>query len=139
MAFRIPDIPDWNEIVGFVRKFLRGSSGDVLRYDSNGFPQKVAFVDFPLSAPQTVDAYRATDTMTINKIYAIRDGGTGAEVNVRKNGSDLLMAADLSVGTTWTDGGVLQNNSLVDGDYLEIMLVTVTGDVTDVVVQLVPA
>lgn len=179
---------DFNVIMAWVRRFMRGDSGEIIQYDSERYAQKTTLagaggitslhvddgvtdvtlgdgdyinlasidgsiyvstavdvngvsVDITATgliiAPQNNHIYLATGAITFSAIKAIRVGGTAADINVRKNGVDLLMASDLAVGTSWTDGGVLQNNALVANDYLEAMLVSVTGVVTDVVIQLV--
>jgi len=84
-----------------------------------------------LSADFTM-VFRAYDGYTVDAIYCWREGGTGATVNVRKNGSSDLRSTDLSVASasTWTAFGTLQNNTLVANDYLEVEVASVTGTVT---------
>lgn len=69
-------------------------------------------------------------------VKAKRTGGTGATINARKNGSSNHLSSNLSLtGTTLTDGGAVQNAAYAAGDELEGMLVSVTGTVTDIVIQ----
>lgn len=80
--------------------------------------------------------FYAPVAMTIDTIRAIHVGGTNCTVNVRKNGSSALRSGDYTTTTSWASFGTLQNNTLAAGDYLEIQIVTVTGSVEQVAIQI---
>jgi len=92
-------------------------------------------VDF-LAAINTVVWY-ATCACTVTNVRGYRVGGTGATVNARRNGADnhLASAVSLTNADTWYDGGAVQNTAYVAGDKLEIMIVGVTGDITQIAIQ----
>jgi hypothetical protein len=74
---------------------------------------------------------------TVTNVRGYRVGGTGATVNARLNGTDNHLAAAVSAASadTWTDGGAVQNVTYAAGDKMEIMIVSVTGNPTQVAVQ----
>lgn len=78
-----------------------------------------------------------TDACTVTKVWGLRVGGTGATINARKNGASNHLASALSLTSTsvYMDGGAVQNATYAAGDTLEIMLVTVAGSPTQIVVQ----
>jgi hypothetical protein len=80
--------------------------------------------------------FRAPVAMTIDAIYAIHEGGTSCNVNVRKNGSSTLRSSDYTTTTSWASFGTLQNNTLAAGDSLEVQIVSVSGSVNQVAVQI---
>lgn len=84
-----------------------------------------------------IAVWRAPYACTVTNVYGFRVGGTGATVNARKNGTSnhLASAVSLSSASTWTDGGTVQNTSYAAGDSLEIMVVSVTGTVTMLGIQ----
>lgn len=91
---------------------------------------------FP-SAAITVPVLRVPFAFSVTNIRGRRVGGTGATINVRKNGSLLLMASALSLAAadTWyTDAG-LQNATFAAGDTLEFMIVSTTGSPESVLIQ----
>src|SRR5690349_16850374 len=71
---------------------------------------------------------------TVTNVQAFRKGGTGATINAQKNGSltHLSSALSLTSANTWMDGGTVQNTSYAIDDYLEIMLVSVSGAPTEI-------
>jgi hypothetical protein len=73
----------------------------------------------------------------VTNVRGHRKGGTGATVNARINQTSNHLASDLSLAgaDAWTDGGAVQNTAYAAGDDLEIMLVSVTGSVTEVTVS----
>lgn len=81
--------------------------------------------------------WRAPFTCTMTNVRGYRVGGTGVTINARRNGADAHLAAALSLADadTWMDGGAVQNTAYVAGDKLEIMVVSVAGDPTQVAVQ----
>jgi len=93
-------------------------------------------VDY-LSAINTVVWY-ATETCTVTNVRGYRVGGTGATINARKNGSSNHLSSALSLASadTWTDGGAVQNTGYVAGNKLEIMVVSVSGDVEQIGIQI---
>lgn len=90
------------------------------------------------TAPTQYIVWRCTEACTATAVRGYRKGGTGATVNARKNNTDNLLAVALSITSadTWISNTVLQNASFVVGDELEIMIVTVAGDPTEVAVQI---
>lgn len=81
--------------------------------------------------------WRAPFVCTVTAVKGIRNGGTGATVNARKNGASnhLSSALSLTSADTWMDGGSVQNTSYSVGDSLEIMFVSVTGSPAQVAIQ----
>lgn len=79
----------------------------------------------------------ATSACTVTNVRGYRVGGTGATVNARLNGTSNHLASAVSVASadTWTDGGAVQNTTYAAGDKLEIMVVTVTGNPTQVSIE----
>lgn len=76
---------------------------------------------------------------TVQKIQAIALGGTSVAFNFRKNGATLLHTGDITV----TSGSgylavttSLINTSILADDYIELLVNTVTGTVTDLTVQI---
>ena len=88
-------------------------------------------------ATVNVFCWRATIACTVTAIKGFRVGGTGATVNARKNGASNHLASALSLvnASTVYDGGAVQNTTYAIGDYLEIMVVSVTGTVTQIGIQ----
>ena len=92
-------------------------------------------IDF-ISAINTV-VWRAPYACTVTNVRGYRVGGTGATINARLNGTDNHLASALSLvnAATWYDGGAVQNTTYVAGDTLEIMVVSVAGNITQIAVQ----
>ena len=88
-------------------------------------------------AAVNVFCWRATIACTVTAVKGLRVGGTGATINARKNGADNHLAGALSLvnASTVYDGGAVQNTTYAIGDYLEIMVVSVTGTVTQIGIQ----
>ena len=84
-----------------------------------------------------VFSWRATIACTVTAVKGWRVGGTGATVNARKNGASNHLASALSLvnASQIYDGGAVQNTSYAIGDYLEIMVVSVAGTVTQIGIQ----
>jgi hypothetical protein len=84
-----------------------------------------------------VVVWTAPYACTVTSVRGYRRGGSAASVNARRNASQLL-AADLSIPTedTWAVNSSPQNADVAEGDTIEIQLVSVTGSVTDIAVQL---
>jgi hypothetical protein len=81
--------------------------------------------------------WRAPYACTVLNVRGFRLGGTGATINARKNGASTHLSSDLSLssGGSWMDGGAVQNETYAAGDYLELLLQSVSGSPTQVVVQ----
>ena len=81
--------------------------------------------------------WRAPYTCTVTAVKGYRVGGTGATINARRNGAYNHLSSDLSLTSAdiWMDGGAVQNTAYVAGDKLEIMIVSLTGNPTQIAVQ----
>jgi len=92
-------------------------------------------VDFLVAINTAV--WYATCACVVTNVRGYRVGGTGATVNARKNGADNHLASAVSLvdADIWYDGGEVQNATYEVGDKLEIMVVSVTGDVTQIAIQ----
>lgn len=79
-----------------------------------------------------------TKACTVVNVRGYRVGGTGATINARRNGSENFLASNLSLTSadTQMDGGAVQNAALAVGDKVEVMLVSVTGTVTEVIIEI---
>lgn len=86
---------------------------------------------------RNIVVWRAPYACTVTNVRGFRKGGTGATINSQRNGTSthLASALSLSSASTWADGGAVQNTAYAAGDYLEIMLVTITGAVTEIDIQ----
>jgi hypothetical protein len=89
------------------------------------------------SGARNVMVWRAPYACTVTNVRGHRKGGTGATVNARKNQASNFLSSALSLATAdqWDDGGAVQNTSLAAGDDIEIMLVSITGAVTEIAIQ----
>ena len=89
------------------------------------------------NAALNVIVWRAPFACTVTAVKGYRVGGTGATINARRNGTSNHLASDLSLSSadTWTDGGSVQNTAYAAGDKLEIMVVSTTGTVTQLGIQ----
>lgn len=83
-------------------------------------------------------AWRAPYACTVTAIQATIDAGTNAVVNARKNQASNFMSANLTAATAnaWTAGTVNQNQTIAVDDDIEIELVSTSGAVTEVNVQI---
>lgn len=81
--------------------------------------------------------WRAPFPCVVTNVRGHRKGGTGATVNARINQTSNHLSSALSLATAdaWADGGAVQNATYVAGDDLEIMLVSITGAVTEIAIQ----
>jgi len=85
-----------------------------------------------------VMVWRAPFACTVLNVRGHRKGGTGATVNARRNqGGTNHLSSALSLGTAdvWADGGAVQDATYAAGDDIEIRLVSITGVVTEVSIQ----
>jgi hypothetical protein len=90
-----------------------------------------------ITAAINIIVWRAPFACTVTAVKGYRVGGTGVNVNARKNGSLNHLAAALSLTSadTWMDGGAVQNASYAAGDKMEIMIGSPAGSPTQVAVQ----
>ena len=101
--------------------------GGVL-YNSNGITD---------SSANILAWARAERAATVKRVSAWRVGGTACTVNARKNGSSNHLSSALSLvnaNTLYTTTTV-QNTSYSIGDRLEVMMVSQSGDPTQVIIQ----
>lgn len=119
-----------------------GNSGEVLRTDGSGVTSWLplietkggAFLD-PTGAANVV-VWRAPFACTVTKVQGNQVGGTSSEVNARKNGTDALLAANLSVTAgSWASTSTIQNASFAVDDSLEIRLISLVGTPTSITIQ----
>jgi hypothetical protein len=84
-----------------------------------------------------VFAGRLPVACTVTAVKGWRVGGTGATINARLNGASNHLASALSLvnASTVYDGGAVQNTAYSIGDYLEIMVVSVAGTVSQIGIQ----
>lgn len=87
-----------------------------------------------IGADSSLIIWRATQACTITGIYAQRTGGTSASINARKGSSDLL-AANYATTTSMASAGTPQNTAVSAGDVLTIRLRAISGEATDIYVQ----
>jgi len=103
------------------------------------FSKSVTFSDVTTVSPATVVVWQAPYACTLTAMKGYRVGGTGATVNAYRNTTPTnVRSSNLSItsAATWMDGGALQNTAFAVGDSLLFGLVTVTGSVTQVTIQL---
>jgi hypothetical protein len=81
--------------------------------------------------------WRAPFACTVTAVKGHAKGGTNAVINAQKNQASTFLSSNLTVSSmnTWTDGGAVQNASLVAGDSIEVMLASTSGAITEVSVQ----
>ncbi len=75
---------------------------------------------------------------TVTHVRGYRVGGSAAGINARRNHSGYLnhLSSTLALAEdVWTDDSGVQNTSYAIGDWLEVMIVSQTGNPTQVVVQ----
>lgn len=86
---------------------------------------------------RNITVWRAPYACTVTNVRAFRKSGTGATINARRNATSNHLSSALSVSSadTWTDGGSVQNTAYAIGDSLEIMVVSITGVVTELDIQ----
>lgn len=84
-----------------------------------------------------VTSWRAPYPCVVLNVRGRRAGGTGATINARRNGTSTHLSSDLSLtaDVTWTDGGAVQDAAYAAGDSLELLLQSVSGSPTEVVIQ----
>jgi hypothetical protein len=93
-----------------------------------------------LGAPPTSGNYmvwRAPFACTVTNVRSHITAGTNAVVNARVNQTSNFLSSNYTNTTAnaWQDGGSVQNTSISSGDDIEIMLVSTSGAVVAVNVQ----
>jgi len=88
------------------------------------------------TAPLNLVVWQAPFACVVTKVSGYRVGGTGATVNARRNGVDNHLVSNLSLTSAdvWMADEAVQNTNFVEGDKLEIMIVTTAGSPTQVAV-----
>lgn len=81
--------------------------------------------------------WRAPFACTVTAVRSHFDAGTNCVVNARKNQASDFMSADFtnSTANAWGAGTVDQNQSVAAGDDIEVELVSTSGAVTKVNIQ----
>jgi hypothetical protein len=81
--------------------------------------------------------FQTPSAMTVVKIRARRVGGTACTINARKNGASNHLGSALSLvnADTWYSSTSINNASYAVDDWLEIMIVSVSGSPTQVQIQ----
>lgn len=94
--------------------------------------QAGAFALAPVAGDYVI-APRANAVTTLVAFYARQTGGTGATIDVKKNGVTLLTAVlSLTAATTWTAGTLVATPALAIGDTVEFDVVSVAGSPSDI-------
>ncbi len=101
------------------------------------FTKTAAFSDASAVVATTIPAWVAPFACTVTSLKGYRVGGTAATVQAyRGTTATPLRSAALTAGSsTWADGGAVQNTAFGIGDSLLMAVVSVTGSVTQVSVQ----
>lgn len=81
-------------------------------------------------------AGRISVATVVTAFWAKRTGGTGATVDVKKNGVSLLTTPLSLTGTGWMQGVLVTTPTLAAGDTLEFDIVTVAGGPTEITTTL---
>lgn len=88
------------------------------------------------SGARDIVIWRAPFTCTVSAVRGYTTGGTSANINARKNGTDSLLSSDLTaVAGAWTSQTTIQNANFAIGDSLEIRLISLSGSPTAVAIQ----
>ena len=90
------------------------------------------------TAAINVVVWRALFACTVTNVRGYRVGGTGATINARKNSSlsHLASALSLTSADEWLDGSTPQNTAYAVGDKMEIQIISLVGDPTQIAIQL---
>ncbi len=124
-------------------KLVKGTSGQVLQSGSSTIAwasQIVSVGGVFVGAPPTAVnrmVWRAPYACTVTNVRGHAKGGTSVVVNARINQTSNFLSSSLTVNTmdAWADGGTVQNTTVAAGDDIEVMLVTVTGAITEASIQ----
>ena len=88
------------------------------------------------TAARNVLIFRAPFPCVVTGVQVHVKAGTSATVNARKNGASNFLASNLTGNTgQWTATTTVQNTSVATGDDVELMLVSVSGVPTEIVIQ----
>jgi len=99
-----------------------GNNNYIQPYDTG------SFVSWRIPFPITASSITAYSTSSLGPT-------SGSQVNANKNGS-LLLAVPLAVTTsTWVSSSTLQNQNFNTGDVLGFNFLTLTGSLTQIVIQ----
>jgi len=99
-----------------------GNNNYIQPYDTG------SFVSWRIPFPITASSITAYSTSSLGPT-------SGSQVNANKNGS-LLLATPLAVTTsTWVSSSTLQNQNFNTGDVLGFNFLTLTGSLTQIVIQ----
>jgi hypothetical protein len=99
-----------------------GNNNYIQPYDTG------SFVSWRIPFPITASSITAYSTSSLGPT-------SGSQVNANKNGS-LLLAVPLAVTTsTWVSSSALQNQNFNTGDVLGFNFLTLTGSLTQIVIQ----
>lgn len=123
-----------------------GSSADDRFARSNGVSGGLVLEAIPISRGAVVTSpvtgltlmiWRAPYACTITNVRGHFKGGTSVVYNARRNQSSNFLSSNKTMSTadSWDDGGTVQNTAIAAGDDIEIMIVTVTGAVTECIIQ----
>jgi len=124
-------------------RLARGADDTFLRATGS----TVAFEAIPFSVGALLEGsppsngtrmvWRAPFACTVTNVRGHIDAGTNAVVNARINQTSDFLASDLTVSTadSWADGGSVQNTAVAAGDDIEVELVSTSGAVTQVNIQ----
>ncbi len=102
------------------------------------FTKNITFYDPTSVTVATLAIWRAPYACTITALKGYRVGGTGATINAFKNTTATAhraSALSLTSASTWTDGGALTSASYAIGDSLLLGLLSITGAVTQINIQ----
>jgi hypothetical protein len=110
-------------------------NADLNAHLGRSFNKAAAIIDPVVSS---IIIWRASTKCTVAAIHAVRTGGSGASVNVRKNNALFVLSSDLSLATAgnWLSGSNLQNATFDPGDSLEIVIAAVSGTPTQIGIQI---
>lgn len=123
---------------GDASQFLQTNGSGVLTWATGtaGLIESKGFIFDAPSGARDMVIWRAPFACTASAVRVFTTGGTSANVNARKNGTDALLAGDLTGNAgTMTSNTTLQNASFAAGDYLEARLISLSGSPTSVLVQ----
>ena len=86
---------------------------------------------------QSIMVWRAPFACTVTAVRGHFKGGTSVIYNARRNQTSNHLSSNRTMSTAdaWDDAGAVQNTAYAAGDDLEIMIVTVSGSVTECSIQ----
>lgn len=108
-------------------------NGNILKNFERG---GTIFVAAGITAPADVLLWQAPEACSVLFIKGQRVGGATATINARKNGALAHLSADLSLtpAATWVQSTAIINPNYAVGDSLEMRLVSVTGNPTQIAI-----